>query len=165
MKAKLYIILVLILTMSCNIEPKKKEEKKIATSKSISKNMFEDMEGNVINLSDYKGKKIVLNFWATWCASCIEEMPSMLKSQDILEKENYVFLLASDESTEKIKKFIEKTNYKFKFIKYNGSLAKLKIHVLPTTFVYNEKGEKVDTIVGAVEWDSDEMIEKLKQIN
>lgn len=169
MKLKLYVIgLVLMVFFGCIT--KTKEESKIQVenqtiSKEIAnKSLYEDLEGNSIQLSDYKGKRIVLNFWATWCVPCIKEMPSMLKLQEILENENYIFLLASDEPVEKIQKFIAKTNFKFNFIKFTGSLTQQHIYALPTTFVYNENGNKVDEIVGAVEWDSEEIIEKLKNI-
>jgi hypothetical protein len=88
----------------------------------------------------------------------------MIKAQQILEKENYIFLLASDEPIEKIQKFIAENNYKFTFIKFTGSLTQQHIYALPTTFIYNVNGNKVDEIVGAVEWDSEEIIEKLKNI-
>lgn len=123
---------------------------------------YEDLAGNPVALSDYKGKKVLLNYWATWCRPCLEEMPSLLKAQTILSKENYVFLLASDQSVAIIKDFKAKKGYDFNFIKFNGSLAAEQINALPATFIYNEAGEKVETILGGVEWDGAEMIEKLK---
>ncbi len=112
---------------------------------------FEDLEGNPIAIADYKGKRVLLNYWATWCRPCIEEMPSLLRSQAILEKENYIFLLASDQTLEVIKDFKEKRNFDFKYIKYNGSWAEEQINSLPTTYIYNEEGEKVEKIIGGVD--------------
>jgi peroxiredoxin len=125
---------------------------------------FEDLEGNAIELSDYYGKKVLLNYWATWCRPCIEEMPSLVEAQILLEKENYVFLIASDQSTEKITAFQAKKNFDLTFVKFNGSLASEQINALPATFIYNEKGEKVERIDGATEWNAPEMIQKLKNI-
>lgn len=124
---------------------------------------FEDLEGNPIAIADYKGKRVLLNYWATWCRPCIEEMPSLLRSQAILEKENYIFLLASDQTLEEIKDFKEKRNFDFKYIKYNGSWAEEQINSLPTTYIYNEEGEKVEKIIGGVVWDSPEVLQKLKE--
>ncbi len=127
--------------------------------------LFQDLEGNAIALSDYKGKKVLLNFWATWCRPCLEEMPALLRSQELLEKENYVFLLASDQPVATIKAFKERKDYDFNYLKYSGSLTEEGVNALPTTFVYNEKGEQVDTIIGATDWDGPEMIQKLKEIH
>ena len=79
-------------------------------------------------------------------------MPSLLRSQAILEKENYIFLLASDQSLGVIKAFKEEREFDFIFIKYSGSWTDQQINSLPTTFIYNEEGEKVEKIVGGVTW-------------
>jgi peroxiredoxin len=160
-----YAILLLIL-IACKPIVKDKgavNKKGIVTEQMTKKEIqFEDLEGNPITIADYKGKKVLLNYWATWCRPCIEEMPSMLRSQAILEKENYIFLLASDQSLATIKAFKEKRGFDFKFVKYSGSWGEQEINSLPTTFIYNEEGEKVEKIVGGVTWDAPEVIQKLK---
>ncbi|WP_291870865.1 TlpA disulfide reductase family protein [Maribacter sp.] len=130
----------------------------------VKESLYEDLNGNHILLTKYKGKRVLLNFWATWCKPCIEEMPALLRAKRILEKENYIFLLASDQSVEKIKTFKEEFNFEFNFIRFTGSFPQLKIYALPKTFIYNEKGEKVDEISGAVTWDSQEIINRLKNV-
>ena len=84
--------------------------------------------------------------------------------KEILEKENYVFLLATDQSEEIINSFKAKKGYKFTYIRYTGAFADLGIKALPKTFIYNEEGDKVDEISGAIAWDSHEIIEKLKSV-
>jgi len=126
--------------------------------------LFEDLEGHPVALADFKGKKVLLNFWATWCRPCLEEMPSLERAQVILEKENYVFLLASEQSIPTISDFKTKKDFEFKYLKLNGTLAAQQINALPTTFIYNTAGEKIETILGGVVWDSDAMIEKLKAL-
>lgn len=168
MKLKLHLLVVVLAVFAACKDSKKETSRdaKIASSsvQTLTTSHYEDLEGNTIELDQYKGKRILLNFWATWCRPCIEEMPALLKAQSRLEKEGYVFLLASDQSTETIKKFKAKKNFDFNFIKFTGSLAQLKIQALPTTFIYNEKGEKVDEITGGVEWDSQEIIGRLLKV-
>ena len=82
------------------------ESNSVAVEQAVS-STYEDLSGNPIELADYKGKRVLVNYWATWCRPCIEEMPDLLKLQDMLTAENYVFLLASDESVKKIEKFKE----------------------------------------------------------
>jgi peroxiredoxin len=125
---------------------------------------FEDLEGNPIELSDYKGKRVLVNYWATWCRPCIEEMPDMEKAQTILEQDNYVFLFASDQSVKKIKAFEEARGFQLDFIKFNGMYAAENVSALPATFIYNEVGEQVFRFDGGLKWDSPEMIEKLRAV-
>lgn len=126
--------------------------------------LYQDLEGNAIALSDYKGKKVFLNYWATWCAPCIEEMPDLLLLKDHLEKENFIFLLASDQSVKKIRDFKSDRGFDFQFIKFNGAYVEQKIHALPVTLVFNEVGEQVARFDGATSWNTPEIIEQLKNI-
>lgn len=157
-----------MLCFSCKEAPKEgsnaAELKKDNTEQTLQP-LYEDLEGNPIALADYKGKRILLNYWATWCRPCIEEMPALLKLQNILEEENYVFLFASDQSVKKIEQFKSARGFDFEYIKYNGILAEQQISALPVTFIYNEAGEQVSRFDGGMSWDSPEMIEQLKQIH
>lgn len=125
---------------------------------------FEDLNGNPVVLSNFKGKRVVLNYWATWCRPCIAEMPSIRRAQDILEKEGYVFLLASDQAVETIREFQQKKGFDFTYLKFTGSLAEQQINALPASFIYNSKGELQFKVMGAKEWDSPESLEELKHV-
>ena len=169
MKSKIYwLVLVLLVFAACK-EPKEKSKNiqevvKVESKNKTATSLYEDLDGNPIALSDFKGKRVLLNFWATWSRPCIEEMPSLSKAKEVLEKENYVFLLATDQPIKTIKSFKEKKNFDFNYVKLNGAFAQLGIKALPVTFIYNENGDKVDQISGAVEWDSQEIINRLKNI-
>ena len=169
MKSKIYwLVLVLMVFAACK-EPKDKskivqEVVKVETKIKTTTSLYEDLDGNPISLTDFKGKRVLLNFWATWCRPCIEEMPSLLKAQEVLEKEDYVFLLATDQSVKIINAFKVRKGFEFTYLRYTGAFADLGINALPKTFIYNKNGDKVDEISGAVEWDSQEMINRLKAI-
>lgn len=158
----------LLLFYACKEKPKAAVQKERVVSTPPEelepRSTFEDLDGNPIELSDYAGKKVLLNFWATWCRPCIEEMPALLKAETALQHDNYVFLLASDQSIEKIKAFKEKKNFDFNYVKFNGVMADFAISALPATFIYNEAGKEVARIDGATEWDTPEIINKLKTI-
>ena len=164
------IVLFLVLSISLLGCKEVKEEQKTATESSTievekaSISLYEDLDGNPVELTDYRGKRILLNYWATWCRPCIEEMPALLKLQGILEEENYVFLFASDQTVKKIVAFKEARGFDFKYIKYNGAYAEQRINALPVTLVYNEVGEQVLRFDGGMAWDSPEMIEQLRKI-
>ncbi len=165
------IVLLLAISISFLGCKEVKEEQKEAPEsiavevEQVSKSLYVDLEGNPVELADYKGKRILLNYWATWCRPCIEEMPALLKVQRILEKENYVFLFASDQTLKKIIAFKEARGFDFKYIKYNGAYTEQKISALPVTLIYNEAGEQVLRFDGGMDWDSPEMIEQLRKIH
>lgn len=153
--------------LGCKEISKKTEQKKSTTiplEKNEPKSTFEDLEGKPIELLDYKGKKILLNYWATWCRPCIEEMPALLSLQSIMEKENYIFLFASDQSLDKIKTFKTTKKFDFNFLKFNRSYSEQQITALPVTLIYNEVGEQVARFDGGELWNTPEMIQKLKEL-
>jgi len=159
---KVAFVLVLVLIFSCKESNKSKNQKKVETIESISN--LVDLNDESVDMTSFKGKKVLVIFWATWCAPCKKEMPDLLEAQHILKKDNYVFLLVSDESQEKIVEFKNKMKYGFTYLKSTKTTSSFGIYALPTTFIYNEKGVKVDEVIGAVTWNSKEMIHKLKNI-
>jgi thiol-disulfide isomerase/thioredoxin len=126
------------------------------------KTLFVDLNYNKVDLTVYKGKKIVINYWATWCRPCIKEMPGLKRAEEILENHNYIFLLVSDEITSKISKFKKDKNFDFNFLKSVESNETLGIYSLPTSYIFDENGKKIETIVGTIAWDSEQIINKLK---
>ena len=128
------------------------------------KTSFIDLYDNNLNLSEYKKGKIVINYWATWCAPCINEMPSIKRAEEILEEYDYTFLLVCDETISKISSFKKEWNFDLKFIKSTKSFESLGVYAMPTSYIFDANGQLIETIVGAIEWDSEEMINKLKKL-
>ena len=126
------------------------------------KTSFVDLNDNIVDLTAFKGKKIVINYWATWCGPCLKEMPGLKRAEEALKSYNYTFLLISDESVSKIAEFKKVKNYDFNFLKSIKSNETLGIYSLPTSYIFDEKGNKLETIVGTIAWDSQEIINKLK---
>jgi len=122
------------------------------------------LEGTPAKLSDYKGKAIFLNFWASWCGDCIKEMPSIEKAQQLLQNDNVVFLLVSDESAEKVKAFQERKPYDFNYLLSAQPFDELGIHAIPTTYLINKNGEVVYTKVGGEDWSMPEMVERIRNL-
>ena len=128
------------------------------------KTSFVDLYENNLDFSVYKNEKVVISYWATWCRPCIEEMPSLKRAEEILEDYGYTFLLVSDETISKISKFKNERNFDFNFLKSNKSVETLGVYFMPTTYIFDETGKIIETILGAIEWDSEEMINKLKTL-
>ena len=121
---------------------------------SYEKIIFEDFNGNIINLKDYKAKIYVLNFWATWCSPCKEEMPSLDQFNKI--KGIKVFPINVDKKNQKkTKKFFDDLNIKKLSIFFDSNLnfiKEFKLRGVPTTVLINKKGEEFARIIGEVDF-------------
>ena len=139
--------------------------KKVSDLESLQlKTSFVDLNENNLDLSVYKEGKIVVSYWATWCAPCIKEMPGIKRAEEILEEHGYTFLLVSDETVSKISEFKNEWNFDFNFLKSSKSFETLGVYAMPISYIFDENGQIIETIVGAIEWDSEEMINKLKML-
>ncbi len=124
-----------------------------------------DLDNNPIDLRTFAGKKIFLNFWATWCKPCIMEMPSIERAQQLLEEEDYIFLLASDEPVGRIKRFQATRDFELKLIRVESAFPDIGILSLPTTLIIDQQGRIVMNQIGALEWDAPEVIQKLRSLS
>ena len=160
MYKNLIFISFLMMILACG-EKKIDKSKEMISHNSVS---YVNLEGENVNIVDFKGKRVLVNFWATWCTPCLEEMPSLVHAQEILANDNYIFLFPTTDDLEKIKAFQGNKNYPLNFLHYPATLDKLNIYALPATFIYDTNGRMVQRIDGATAWDSHEIINLLKSI-
>jgi len=123
--------------------------------KPISSIKFEDFSGNEINLKDYHGKLVIINFWATWCSPCKKEMPSLDNLyQDTNFKNLQVFAVNMEQPNFiKTEKFFEDLNIKKLEIFFDTNLnfvKEFKLRGVPTTVLINKRGEEFARIIGEV---------------
>jgi len=105
-----------------------------------------DSDGQISSLQDLKGKVIFLNFWATWCAPCIAEMPSINKLHKEMGDEIVFVLLSFDDDFEKAKAFIKRKDYNLPIYTLGSGLpATFNSSALPTTYIIDKKGNIVLT--------------------
>ncbi|MCY7769581.1 redoxin domain-containing protein [Bacillus haynesii] len=110
-------------------------------------------DGNDVSLSDFKGKKVLLNFWATWCKPCETEMPAMEELQN--ENQDIAVLAVNFTSSEKneksVKTFAERHGLHFPIVlDRTGINAKYEILSYPTTFIIDENGVIKDIVLGTM---------------
>ena len=125
--------------------------------KPISPVVFEDFYGNKIKIKDYQGKLIIVNFWATWCAPCKKEMPSLDKLyKDKKFKNLKIFAVNMEEPNKlKTKNFFTELNIKNLEIFFDESFSyvkEFKLRGVPTTVLINKNGEEFARIIGAVDF-------------
>ena len=148
------------------IQPKVDENAKITLSDEDYKWQLSDIDGNIINLSEFKDKVIFINFWATWCGPCVGEMPEIQKFYDkFKDNDDVVFLIVSNEEPEIIKEFIEKKSYTFPVYSARSQIPnKLSSRSIPTSFLISKTGGIVLTKKGAANWGGSKMEEAVKKL-
>jgi len=110
----------------------------------------------VINLSQFKGKKVFVNLWATWCPPCRAEIPSIERLGAKTDKSKVEFVMLSlDDNFEKAKLFAVKNNMKLPVYYPAGNMPPLfSVDGIPVTFIFNEKGELIYQQVGSANYDT-----------
>ena len=120
-----------------------------------------DMDGNQHQLSNYLGRVVIVNFWATWCPPCRAEMPSMQRAWEQLEKEGILMLginVGEDEDT--IFQFTANYPVAFPLLLDQDSkvINQWPVRGVPTTFVVDPKGRIAYRAIGGREWDDPELL-------
>lgn len=123
---------------------------------------FQTLDGRGFDIDLFEGQKVFVNYWATWCAPCIREIPSINRAASALADEGYVFLFASDEDIDTINEFLEEHQFGGNFVKLNGYFANYGIGAVPSSWLVDENGDVIVTWAGAYEWDSEEMFEEIR---
>ena len=161
----LYLMMIFFL-LSCTGPSKggEREKERTKSEARASNAQFTDLDGRAFDLDDFKGKPLVVNYWATWCVPCLKEFPSFVALQDSLKEDGVAFLFASPDKLDKIREFKKRKAYNLEFMHLNPSLDKLEIYALPSTFIYDSQGNLHERMDGALEWNTSEVIKMLKQV-
>lgn len=129
---------------------------------------LEDLNGKTVSLKEFMGKVIVLNFWATWCAPCRAEMPSLENLYRNLKDKGLVIIGVSVDSSEKtVQSFVKERGITFPILldkRKEVSFDDYGVIGLPVTFLIDKKGIIVDKVFGERQWDSEEVKEKIKRL-
>ncbi|MDT9599476.1 TlpA family protein disulfide reductase [Sphingosinicella rhizophila] len=120
---------------------------------------FLDPDGEKASLADFAGKPVLVNLWATWCAPCIAEMPTLDALAAREQGKLQVLALSQDmEGRAKVEAFF--AEHRFKMLEPYldpelGMMDALKVEILPTTILYDAAGKEVWRMTGVEEWNSD----------
>lgn len=119
---------------------------------------IQDMTGNNVNLQRFKGKKVFVNLWASWCPPCRREMPSIEKLSKAVDQNKVAFVMLSlDDSFDKAKSFVKQQQLSLPVYYPAENLPALfHVQVVPTTFIFDESGKLIQRIDGGDNYDSQE---------
>ena len=129
--------------------------------------LFKDYDGNIVNLKDLKGKIFMLNFWATWCLPCKEEMPYL----DNLQNVNGIKVFPINiEKNSKLKtqmffKNLEIKNLSLYFDIETNLVNLFRLRGLPTTIILNKEKKEIARVLGAVDFSDQRFIEWLNSVS
>ena len=127
---------------------------------------FDDAEGQARKLSDFKGKVLLVNIWATWCGPCRTEMPALDRLQARLGGSDFEVIPVSIDrgGMEAIRKFYNEIGVRnlAMYIDSSGqALRQTRALGLPTTLLIDRSGQEIGRVIGPVEWDAPEIAEFL----
>ena len=170
---KLSLLIIYLLSSTITIADEKLDIKNLIIHKDPKKvdvKIFKNSEDIIVSLDDFKEKLIVLNFWATWCAPCRDEMPSLDLLQSNKKIKNLMILPINvgRENKDKAKKFFEDLDIKNLQIYYDDSVKLAKnfsLIGLPTTIFINKKGEEFARIIGSIDFQDRNFIQWLSKYN
>ena len=170
---KFLIIFIYLITINFSFGTEKPNIKNLVLSKNLKTYedvIFKDINQNNINLDEYKGKLLVLNFWATWCAPCREEMPSLdvLQSDNRLDNLKVMPINIGQEDLEKSTKFFKELKIKNLEIYFDPTVKLVKKFALrgvPTTILFNKDGKEFGRVIGSTDFSNEEFINWLKSYN
>lgn len=128
---------------------------------------LEDLDGVARKLSDYRGKVVLLNFWATWCPPCRREMPSMERAW-LQVKEQDIVIVAVDvgEDVDTVYTFLADYPVSFPLLLDEQAevVRKYPVRGLPTSYVIDPDGRLIYQAVGGREWDDPQILDQLREL-
>jgi thiol-disulfide isomerase/thioredoxin len=166
-------LIIFLFFLSNSFAGEVKDIKNLIINKELKKydNLsFLDVKNNQLNLEDYNGNLVLLNFWATWCAPCKEEMPSLdlLTTKKGLKNLRVFAINVGKDNKQKALNFFEDLNIKNLEVYFDPPITlakKFGLRGIPTSILFNKEGLEFARIVGSVDFEDKKFIEWLSGYN
>ena len=167
------ILIILIFLISNSFASEISNIKNLVINKDLIKYedlTFLDSKKKEINLENFEGNLIILNFWATWCAPCKEEMPSLdlLKNNSNLDNLKIFPINVGQETEEKAIKFFKDLEIKNLNTYFDSQITlakKFGLRGIPTTIFLNKEGLEFARIIGSIDFENEQFIKWLSNFN
>jgi peroxiredoxin len=130
---------------------------------------LEDTAGNQVSLAALRGKVVLVNFWATWCPPCREEMPAMERLHEVMAGDDFVMLAINTEKQGRtvVPEFLNKTPYTFTILFDDKEVVQQQygVYKFPESFIIRKDGTVDQKIVGPLDWSSNKTIAYFKGLS
>ena len=168
MYIKSVIFLSFLLFSNLSYSDDNNQQLLIKDPKKVEIFSMKDINDSEKKISSSENKILLLNFWATWCAPCIKEIPELIELKKKFKNNVEIYFLSVDSNVKKtVPKFLKKNKIEGLSILNDEKLKvsnKFKIKVMPTTVVINKNFEEVAQVKGYVDWLSPEYINFIKKL-
>jgi len=166
----LVVIYLISTVISFSDEPNIKNLVIHKQNKKLKNITFLDVDNKLINLNEFTGQLVIINFWATWCAPCKEEMPSLdnLKNLKAFENLKILPINIGQEDIQKSKIFFDDLKIKNLELYFDNSIKLAKtftLRGLPTSVIINKEGEEFARIIGSIDFGDENFIKWLSKFN
>ncbi len=162
------IILLVIAAVAVVLLSQKRKFEPVHAGKEAIEFTLPDLEGRPVSLSDFRGKVVFLNFWATWCKPCEDEMPSMQVLYESLKDQPFEIVAVSidSEGPEVVRKFVEKYGLTFTILHDRKGRIKdaYKTTGVPETFIIDQNGIIAEKIWGPRNWTDPGNLNTIKEL-
>jgi len=166
-------LIIFIFLISNSFADEATDIKNLVINKELKKYdsiTFLDDQNNQLKLDDYGGKLVLLNFWATWCAPCKEEMPSLdlLQANKKLDNLNIFPINVGQDNTQKAIVFFKDLQIKNLKPYFDSPITlakKFGLRGIPTTILFNKRGEEFARIIGSIDFNDKKFVEWLSNYN
>jgi peroxiredoxin len=129
--------------------------------------VLKDVDGATHDLARYRGKVVLVNFWATWCEPCRHEMPSIQRLRDRLAGRPFVVLAVNvDEPDARVRRFLDETRFDLPVLMDpNKAVTRgWGVRVLPATFIVGPDGRTRYRLIGDLDWSTDAVVHTISQL-
>ena len=127
---------------------------------------FESASGHSVDLSDFRGKFVLINFWTSWCPPCVKELPTLNHFQEIVGQDRLVVIpISLDADRDAPKALFQRLNIKNLNLYFgeNGSaLTSFGVYYLPFSILFDPKGQEIGRVRGDAVWDAPQMLNSLQ---
>lgn len=146
--------------------PSQSQPKSVVSGDIAPDFQLEDMDGNQVSLAGLRGKVVLVNFWATWCPPCREEMPSMERLNEVMAGDDFVMLAINTEKDGRttVSEFLKKTPYTFPILFDDKAVVQklYGVYKFPESFVIRKDGTVDNKIIGPLDWSSTKTVAYFK---
>ena len=166
-------LIIFIFLISNSLANEVSDIKNLAINKELKRYdaiTFLDGKNKKIGLNDFKGNLILLNFWASWCAPCKKEMPSLdlLRNYEELDNLKVFPINVGQDNIEQAKNFFKELNIQNLDLYFDSSITlakKFRLRGIPTSILFNKEGLEFARIVGSIDFEDEKFIKWLSNYN